>query len=141
LAKGASDKSELHVNRKKTSYKMFAKIKTAGSESQCKVEQIAGDNLIKIDGRRAWQVAGDGDLVHTAFHYKEIPESALELARNFPLKLNRREGNHIVESLSPRSVRQPLPGVIPMYNLVKTTMKYSRRKSPSRDLSPASRAW
>jgi hypothetical protein len=61
---------------------MFAKIRTAGIESQCKVEQIAGDNLIKIEGRRAWQVAGEGDLVHTTFHYKEIIESALELARS-----------------------------------------------------------
>ena len=56
---------------------MFAKIKTAGSESQCKVEQTAADNLLTIDSAGGRQVAGAADLVHTAFHSKDIPESAL----------------------------------------------------------------
>jgi len=56
---------------------MFAKIKTAGTESQCKVEQIAAENPFTIDERQGWQVAGAGDLVHTAFHSKDIPQAAL----------------------------------------------------------------
>jgi hypothetical protein len=56
---------------------MFAKSKTAGSESQCKVEEIEADNPLTIDQHRGWQVAGEGTLFHTAFHSKDISEFAL----------------------------------------------------------------